>query len=159
MMSVVLPSYLAYFYIYFHYTLRVHEKQGLLFQPNLKDDIQCYVDVDWAGNWMRKNQMIAPVSYCTQYILSSIQIALSCGGPICNPLWPSVPQRQNLLHYHPHYVKSFTYNISYRNFIHTRFLFFTKPHVHCQTFGDNAACIEVASSNAKIHPHTKHIAV
>ena len=36
---------------------------------------------------------------------------------------------------------------------------FTKPQVHCQTFKDNAAWIEVALSDAKIHPHTKHMAI
>ena len=36
---------------------------------------------------------------------------------------------------------------------------FTKPQVHCRTFEDYAACIEVASSDAKICPCTKHIAV
>ena len=36
---------------------------------------------------------------------------------------------------------------------------FTKPQVVCHTFEDNAACIEVAQSNHKICPRTKHISV
>ena len=36
---------------------------------------------------------------------------------------------------------------------------FTKPQVVCHTFEDNAACIEVAQSDLKIHPRTKHISV
>ena len=36
---------------------------------------------------------------------------------------------------------------------------FTKPQVVCCTFEDNAACIEVAQSDHKIHPRTKHISV
>ena len=36
---------------------------------------------------------------------------------------------------------------------------FTKPQVVCCTFEDNATCIEVAQSDHKIHPRTKHISV
>ena len=36
---------------------------------------------------------------------------------------------------------------------------FTKAQIHCRTFEDNAACIEVATSEAKIRPRTKHLAV
>ena len=36
---------------------------------------------------------------------------------------------------------------------------FTKPQVVCRTFEDNTACIEVAQSDHKIHPLTKHISV
>ena len=36
---------------------------------------------------------------------------------------------------------------------------FTKAQIHCRTFEDNAACIEVATSKAKIRPRTKHLAV
>ena len=27
--------------------------QGLIFKPNLKDGFKCYVDADWAGNWLK----------------------------------------------------------------------------------------------------------
>ena len=36
---------------------------------------------------------------------------------------------------------------------------FTKPQVVCYTFEDNATCIEVAQSDHKIRPRTKHISV
>ena len=36
---------------------------------------------------------------------------------------------------------------------------FTKAQIHCRTFEGNAACIEVATSKAKIRPRTKHLAV
>ena len=36
---------------------------------------------------------------------------------------------------------------------------FTKPQVVCRTNKDNAACIEVAQSDHKIRPRTKHISV
>ena len=36
---------------------------------------------------------------------------------------------------------------------------FTKPQVVCHTFEDNAACNEVAQSDQKIRPRTKHISV
>ena len=36
---------------------------------------------------------------------------------------------------------------------------FTKPQVVCRTFEDNTACIEVAQSDHKIRPRTKHISV
>ena len=35
----------------------------------------------------------------------------------------------------------------------------TKPQIKCHTFEDNAVCIEVAKSEHKIHPCTKHLAV
>ena len=38
-------------------------------------------------------------------------------------------------------------------------ILFTKPQVVCHTFEDNAACIEVAQSDHKIRPRTKHISV
>ena len=36
--------------------------QGLVFQPKLMDGFKCYVDADWAGNWLktRPNELIAP---------------------------------------------------------------------------------------------------
>ena len=36
---------------------------------------------------------------------------------------------------------------------------FTKAQIHCRTFEDNAACIEVATSEAKMCLRTKHLAV
>ena len=36
---------------------------------------------------------------------------------------------------------------------------FTEPQVVCHTFEDNATCIEVAQSDHKIRPRTKHISV
>ena len=36
---------------------------------------------------------------------------------------------------------------------------FTKAQIHCRTFEDNAACIEVATTETKIRPRTKHLAV
>ena len=36
---------------------------------------------------------------------------------------------------------------------------FTKAQIHCHTFEDNAACIEVATSEAKIRPRTKHLTI
>ena len=36
---------------------------------------------------------------------------------------------------------------------------FMKPQVVCCTFEDNTACIEVAQSDHKIRPRTKHISV
>ena len=36
---------------------------------------------------------------------------------------------------------------------------FIKAQNHCRTFEDNAACIEVATSEAKIRPRTKHLAI
>ena len=36
---------------------------------------------------------------------------------------------------------------------------FMKPQVVCRTFEDNTACIEVAQSDHKICPRTKHISV
>ena len=36
---------------------------------------------------------------------------------------------------------------------------FTKHQVVCHTYEDNAACIEVAQSDHKIRPRTKHISV
>ena len=36
---------------------------------------------------------------------------------------------------------------------------FTIPQVVCRTFEDNASCIEVAQSDHKIRPRTKHVSV
>ena len=74
----------------------------------------------WPEIGIRRTQMIELVSSPVPGTLSSMQIVLSSGVPKCSRLWPSV-QRLNLLRYHLHYAKSFTYNISYRNFIRIRF--------------------------------------
>ena len=45
--------------------------QGLIFKPNLKDGFKCYVDADWAGNWLktRPNDKTGALSH-TGYIIT-----------------------------------------------------------------------------------------
>ena len=100
--------------------------KGLIFKPDLKQGFNCYVDVNWAGNWLKSN----PIS--SAGVLSHSGFLIKYAD--CPILWGS--KMQSLVA-----------------------LSTTEAQIHCHTFEDNAACIEVATSEAKIRPRTKHLAV
>ena len=134
--------------------------QALVFQPKLTDGFQCYVDVDWAGNWLksRPNDKTGALSR-TGYLITYAN---------CPIVWGS--KMQSLVALSTTEAELIALSTTLREVIHLQNLLlelrgcnfpipFTKPQVVCRTFEDNAACIEVAQSDHKICPRTKHISV
>ena len=134
--------------------------QGLVFQPKLTDGFKCYVDADWAGNWLktRPNDKTGALSF-TGYLVTYTN---------CPIVWGS--KMQSLVALSTTEAKLIALSTALWEVIHLQNLLlelrgcnfpipFTKPQVVCHTFEDNAACIEVAQSDHKICPRTKHISM
>ena len=140
--------------------LYLTQGQGLIFKPNLKDGFKCYVDADWARNWLktRPNDKTGALSR-TGYIITYLY---------CPIIWGS--KMQSLVALSTTEAELIAMSTALREVIHLQNLLlelrgcnfpipFTKPQVVCRTFEDNTSCIEVAQSDHKIHPRTKHISV
>ena len=142
-----------------HY-LRGTQHKGLIFKPDLKQGFKCYVDADRAGNWSKSNPS------------SPAGVLSRSGFPIkyanCPILWGS--KMQSLVALSTTEAEIIALSTALREVIHLQNLLrelwanafpipFTKAQIHCRTFEDNAACIEVATSEAKIRLRTKHLAV
>ena len=140
--------------------LYLTRNQGLGFQPNLMDGFKCYVDADWARNWLKtrpndKTGALSPTGYLITYAN-------------CPIVWGS--KLQSLVALSTMEAELIALSTALREVIHLQNLLlelrgcnfpihFTKPQVACSTFEDNAMCIEVAQSDHKICPRTKHISV
>ena len=142
-----------------HY-LYLTRSQGFIFQPKLMDGFKCYVDADWAGNWLktRPNDKTGALSH-TGYLITYAN---------CPIMWGS--KMQSLVALSTMEAELIALSTTLCEVIHLQNLLlelhgcnfpipFTKPQVVCRTFEDNAACIEVAQSDHKIRPRTKHISV
>ena len=140
--------------------LRGTRNKGLIFKPDLKQGFKCYVDADWAGNWLKSN----PNSSAGVLSRSGFLIKYA-DSPI---LWGS--KMQSLVALSTTKAEIIALSTALHKVIHLQNLLqelrthsvpipFTKAQIHCRTFEDNAACIEVATSEAKIRPRTKHLAV
>ena len=134
--------------------------QGLVFKPNLMDRFKCYVDADWARNWLKTwpNDKTGALSH-TGYLITYAN---------CPIVWGS--KMQSLVALSTMEAKLIAMSTARCEVIHLQNLLlelcgcnfpipFTKPQVVCRTFEDNATSIEVAQSDHKIHPRTKHISV
>ena len=134
--------------------------QGLIFRPQLTDGLKCYVDADWARNWLksRPNDKTWALSR-TGYIITYAN---------CPIVWGS--KMQSLVALSTTEAELIAMSTALREVIHLQNLLlelrgcnfpipFTKPQVVCRTFEDNATCIEVAQSDHKIRPRAKHISV
>ena len=134
--------------------------KGLIFKPDLKQGFKCYIDVDWAGNWLKSNPN-SPTG-----VLSHSGFLIKYAD--CTILWGS--KMQSLVALSTIEAEISALSTASREVIHLQNLFqelranslpipFTKAQIHCCTFEDNAACIEVATSEEEVHPRTKHLAV
>ena len=134
--------------------------QGLVFQPKITDGFKCYVDADWAGNWLktRPNDKTGALSR-TGYLITYAN---------CPIVWGS--KMQSLVALSTTEAELIALSTALHEVIHLQNLLlelcgcnfpipFTKPQVVCHTFEKNAACIEVAQSEHKIRPRTKYISV
>ena len=142
-----------------HY-LYLTRGRGLVFKPKLMDGLKCYVDVDWAGNWLktRPNNKMGARS-CTGYLITYAN---------CPIVWGS--KMQSLVALSTMEAKLIAMSTTLREVIHLQNLLlelrgcnfpipFMNPQVVCHTFEDNATCIEVAQSDHKIRPRTCRILV
>ena len=63
--------------------LKATQQYGLFFTPNLSQGFQCFVDADWAGNWIKS----APndlAEHFHEWVFSlPMQTALLSGDPKC----------------------------------------------------------------------------
>ena len=132
-----------------------------MFKPNLADGFKCYVDADWAGNWLKThpNDKTGALSH-TGYLITYAN---------CPFMWGS--KMQLLVALSTTKAELIALSTMLCEVIHLQNLLlelqgcnfpipFTKPQVVCHTFEDNATtCIEVAQSDHKIHLRTKHILV
>ena len=127
--------------------------QGLVFKPNLMDRFKCYVDADWARNWLKTwpNDKTGTLSH-TGYLITYAN---------CPIMWGS--KMQSLVALSTMEAKLIAMSTARCEVIHLQNLLlelcgcnfpipFTKPQVVCRTFEDNATCIEVAQSDHKILP-------
>ena len=140
--------------------LRGTKHKGLIFKLDLKQGFKCYVDADWAGNWL-KSDPTSPAG-----VLSHSGFLIKYAN--CPILWGSM--MQSLVALSTTEAETIALSTALLEVIHLQNLLqefwantfpipFTKVQIHCRTFEDNAACIEVATSEAKIHPRTEHLAV
>ena len=133
---------------------------GLVFKPMLTDGFKCYVDADWARDWLktRPNDKTGALS-CTGCLITYVN---------CPIVWGS--KMQSLVALSTTEAKLIAMSTTLREVIHLQNLLlelrgcnfpipFRKLQVVCCTFEDNATCIEVAQSDHKIRPRTKHISV
>ena len=134
--------------------------KGLIFQPDLKQGFKCYVDEDWAGNWLKSN----PTSPAGVLSRSGFLIKYAS----CPILWGS--KIQSLVALSTTEAEIIALSTALSEVIHLHNLLqelransfpipFTQAQIHCRTFEDYIACIEVATSEAKIRPRTKNLAV
>ena len=142
-----------------HYLCGSRHK-GLIFKPDLKQGFKCYVDADLAGNWLQSNPN-SPAG-----VLSHSGFLIKYAN--CPILWGS--KMQSLMALSTTEAEIIALSTALREVIHLQNLLqklrenafpipFTEAQIHCCTFEDNAACIEVATSEAKIRPRTKHLVV
>ena len=140
--------------------LYLTRNQGLVFQPKLACGFKCYVEADWAGTWLktRPNDKMGALTRM-RYLITYAN---------CPIVWGS--KMQSLVALSTTEAELIALSTALWEVIHLQNLLlelrgcnfpipFTKPQVVCHTFKDNAVCIEVAQSDHKIRPRTKHISV
>ena len=117
--------------------LYLTQNQGLVFQPQLTDRFKCYVDADWAGNWLKTRP-------------NNKTVALSRKGYLityanCPIVWDS--KMQSLVALTTTEAELIALSTALREVIHLQNLLlelcgcnfpipFTKPQVVCCTFED-----------------------
>ena len=138
--------------------LRATKDDGLIFTPDMNKGFECYADADWAGNWNKDhNGDDSCVKSRTGYLITY------AGCPI---IWGS--KLQQLIALSSTEAEVICLSTALREVISMQNLLielrdfgipvpFTHPNIHCKTFEDNTACIELAKE-AKLRPRTKHLA-
>ena len=61
--------------------LRGRRHKGLIFKPDLKQGFKCYVDVDWAGNWLKSDPgSPAGVLSCSGFLIKYANFPILWGS-------------------------------------------------------------------------------
>ena len=140
------------------YLLRTKDK-GLVFRPDPKRGLECFVDADWAGSWQHRsaNDPLSAHSR-TGFVI------MYAGCPI---VWAS--KMQTLIALSTTEAEYIALSTALREVIGVMNLIDelrtrgfrlnnSQPKVICKTFEDNRSCIEIAT-NHKTRPRTKHLSV
>ena len=133
--------------------------QGLIYNPDQKRGLECYVNADWAGSW-HQDQSHDPLGAFsrTGYVIFYAR---------CPILWGS--KMQPLVTLSTTKAEYIALSSALRKVIEIMNLLtelrangfpalHTTPNVVCQVFEDNKSCLEIAT-NHKSRPRTKHLSV
>ena len=140
-----------------HYLLSSRIK-GLIVCPNQQWHFDCWVDADFAGNWIQQDDHIDPMTSksCSSWIVHF------AGAPTT---WAS--KMQTITAMSTTEAEYITLSTSLREVIpmtgmlqeareHGLQVTYLPPKVHCTVLKDNSSALELARL-PKIHPRTKHI--
>ena len=124
-----------------------------MFKPNLTDGFKCYIDADWARNWLKThpNDKMGALSHTGSFITYAN----------CPIVWGS--KMQSLVALSTTEAKLIALSTAFREVIHLQNLLlelcgcnfpipFTKPQVVCCTFEDNATCIRLPNRITRSAP-------
>ncbi len=134
------------------------KERGIIFTPDPKRGLECFVDADFAGGW----NILEPGN--PDNVLSRTGFVIYYAG--CPILWKSKLQTEIALSTtESEYI---ALSQALRDVIPMMALLLElnklvtlhipKPEIHCKVFEDNNSCIAVAES-PKFTPRTKHIAI
>ena len=132
--------------------------RGIIYEPDPKKGLECYVDADFAGGWssadsddadnvMSRTGYVLFYAGCPIYWVSKLQteIALSTAESeyiaLSSALREVIPLMRLMEEINEIYP-----------------LYIDKPNFFCKVFEDNQSCIKMAES-PKFTPRTKHIAL
>ena len=139
--------------------LKATRNQGMILNPDLSKGFECWVDADWAGNWVKEFSHDPSTAYSrTGYMITY------AGCPI---VWAS--KIQSLIALSTCESEYIALSTALRDVLSLMNLLkelkqhgipipFTHPHVKCKVFEDNAGAIQVAT-NPKLRPRTKYLSV
>ena len=136
-----------------------HTKEdGIIYSPDMTKGLECYVDADFAGGWMKANGddpdnvlsrtgMVIMYANCPVYWRSSLQteIALSTAEAEYIALSSALRQVLPLMTMMEEIDRIIPLDL-------------TKPKFVCKVHEDNESCIKMATGT-KFLPRTKHIAL
>ena len=134
--------------------------KGFIFKLDLKQGFKCYVDADWAGNWLESNPS-SPAGILSRsgFLIKYANCPILCGSKMQSLVALSTTETEIIALSTALLEVIHLQNLLQELRANTFPIPFTKAQIHCRTFADNAACIEVATFEAKIRPRTKHLAV
>ena len=132
--------------------------RGIIYEPDPKKGLECYVDADFAGGWshadsedaenlMSRTGYVIFYAGCPVYWVSKLQteIALSTAEAEYIALSTALREVIPLMTLMTEIAEVFP-------------LFIDKPNFFCKIFEDNQSCIKMAVA-PKLTPRTKHIAL
>jgi len=138
--------------------LQGNKDKGLIFRPDPRLGLECFVDADFAGNWNQADPDNA------ENAMSRTGYTVRYAG--CSAHWSSKLQTEIALSTAE--AEYIALSQALREVIPTMCfleelkpvidLYVPTPRVHCKVFEDNTACIAMASAK-KFSPRTKHIAL